>query len=51
MQELDKVMGIIDGDNTSKNVLKEGQLHLMVMDGLRNVLGMFLSSRGKGGGR
>ena len=51
VQELDKAMDIIDGDNTSKNVSKEGQLHLMVMDGLRNVLGMFLSSRGKGGGR
>ena len=51
VQELDQAMGIIDGDSTSKNMSKEGQLHLIVMDGLRNFLGMFQSSSSKGGGR
>ena len=44
-------MCIINGDNTSKDMPNEGQLHLMVMDGLKLVLGMLSSSRGKGGAR
>ena len=52
VQELDKAAEIMDGDTTSNKKSKEGRLHLLVMDGLRNFLGMFHSRRGgKGGGR
>ena len=51
VQELDKAMGIIDRDVTNKNRSKEGKLNGMVMDGLRDFLGMFRSTSSKGGGR
>ena len=50
VHELDKAMDIIDGDVLNKNRSKEGKVNGMVMDGLRDFLGMFSSST-KGGGR
>lgn len=48
VQELDKAMEVIDGDASNKNRSKEGKLQGMVMDGLKNFLGMFNSGgRGK----
>jgi len=43
VQELDKAMEVIDGDASNKNRSKEGKLQGMVMDGLKNFLGMFNS--------
>ena len=51
VQELDKAMGIIDGNVANKNRSKEGKLNVMVMSGLREFLGMFRSTSSKGGGR
>ena len=51
VKELDKALDTIDRKIASTNRSKEGQLHSMVMERLRNLLGMFGSSRGRGSGR
>ena len=47
VQEVNRVRDTIDADKADKKKPKEGRLQSVVMDGLRNFLGMFHRPRGK----
>jgi len=48
VRELDNVIVMVDGKTSNNNNSNEGRLHLLLMDGLKNILGMFTD---KSGGR